>query len=347
VSLRTRFAQACTILVVALVSCRAWADKVALLPFISVGNATSARLDEARAATRSAVTSLHHTLPSDAEMLTAQMSAKDGVADSSQEYRAAGRASSSDWTVVGHVEERGASYRLELEVCQVASGRIESVAREVDQAKAPAQIGEMLSLLLRPEGIGTTDIPWEHAAPPTPPVPPPTPPKPPTPAGPPPPPPPPAVRHVYAEGHPIGIGLGAVVLDALHRPSNAVGSGVAALGELVVGYAIDSVPGLEVRGNFAGAILGPGSITADAGARYALPLAPTARLFVGPEISLGGFFTTGADKSPRFLLHNAIFLSLGIGQQVQFEAAGDFEAAFGGAGSLLLGGGTLRGVVRF
>src|SRR5215472_10875753 len=136
-------------------SAQAWADKVAVLPFLSVGNATSAQLDAAGVATRTAAVQLGHKLPTDAEMLTAKMATKDGVADTSQEYRAAGRASSSDWTVVGLVEQHGASYRLELEACQVDSGRVESVAREVDTSRAAGQIGEMLAVLLRPEGIGS------------------------------------------------------------------------------------------------------------------------------------------------------------------------------------------------
>ena len=127
----------------------ALADKVAVLPFISVGNATSAELAEARAAARAAVVALADTLPTDSEMLTAEMSAKDGLADTSDEYRAAGRASSSDWTVLGHVEQHGSTYHLEVDACQVASGRVESLAREIDPAQAAPQIKEMLAILRR------------------------------------------------------------------------------------------------------------------------------------------------------------------------------------------------------
>ena len=62
----------------------ALADKVAVLPFQAVSGATSADLDASRAATRTAVTALAHKLPTDAEMLTAQMSSKDGVADTGE-----------------------------------------------------------------------------------------------------------------------------------------------------------------------------------------------------------------------------------------------------------------------
>jgi hypothetical protein len=332
-----------------LIAAPAFADKVAVLPFQSVGGATSAQLEEARAATRSAVAALGHKAANDSELLTAVMSAKDGVPDTSQEYRAAGHASTSDWTVAGRVEQHGASYRLELEVCQVDSGRLESLAREIDPAQAPKQVGEMLALLVRPEGIGNADIPWEHAPLPGPP----TPPKPATPAPaptPPPspqPPPPPALRHAYAEGHPFVVGAGVAVLLALQRPSNAVGSSTAGIVVGNVGYALDSIPGLEFRGNVGGAFAGPGSFTAEAGARYAVPLLPTLRLFFGPEVTIGGFFTLGAEKTARFLLHPSAFLSWGLGERVQLEVAGDLPYAAGGSSSLLLGGGTARVAVRF
>jgi hypothetical protein len=107
----------------------ALADKVVVLPFQSISAATSVELDAARAATRNAVTALSHTLPTDAEMLTAQMSSKDGVVDSGQEYVAAGHASTSAWTVAGHIDAHGPTYHLELEVCQVERSRPRSPRR--------------------------------------------------------------------------------------------------------------------------------------------------------------------------------------------------------------------------
>jgi hypothetical protein len=344
-TLRLRLLQVALVATLFLFGGTALADKVAVLPFQSVGGATSVQLDGARAATGAAVVALAHKLPTDSEMLTAVMSAKDGVPDTSQEYRAAGRASSSDWTVAGRMEQHETSYRLELEVCQVDSGRVESLAREIDPAQAQKQIGEMLVLLLRPGGIGNSDIPWEHGQPRV--TPPAKPSAPPPPAVPPPPPPPPATRHVYAEGHPFGIGVGGAVLGALHRAPNAVGSSLAGIVEANVGYALQGVPGLELRGTVGGAVAGPESVSVDAGARYAIPLVPTQRLFFGPEVALGGFFTVGAEKTSRFLLHPSAFVSWGLGERVQIEVAGDLEYAAGGSASLLLAGGTLRCAVRF
>jgi hypothetical protein len=331
----------------------ALADKVAVLPFLGASGATSVDLDAARNATRGAVTGLSHTLPSDAEMLTAQMSSTDGVADTGQEYRAAGRASTSDWTVVGHVEARGATYHLELEVCQVQSGRIESLAREITPAQANAQIGEMLVLLLRPEGLANATIPWERAASTAPPgvspvpapkdTPPHPSPEPPPPQGPPP---PPAVRHVYAENHPFAIGVFMSVLSAFSRPADATGSPTAALIGATAAYAFQGAPGLELRADVDAAGAGPRSFTVDAGARYAIPIVPSVRLFAGPEATLGGFFASGADKTPRALLQGAAFVALGLGERVQLEVVGNLAYA-AGSPPLALGGGTVRALVRF
>ena len=330
-----------------LLASSAFADKVAVLPFLSGSGVTSADLDAARAATRAATTSLSHRLPSDAEMLTAQMSSTDGVADTGPEYRAAGRASTSDWTVAGHVEGHGATYRLELDVCQVESGRIETLAREVTPADAATQIREMLALLLRPEGLANAPIPWERASPAAP-APPPiakeaAPPPPPPPPGPPA---PPAVRHAYAEEHPLALGAFTSVLSAFSRPSNATGSPTAALLGVSAGYALHGVPGLELRADFDGAVAGPRSYTVDGGVRYAIPIAPSIRLFAGPEATVGGFFAAGADKTPRALVQAAAFVALGLGERVQLEVAGDLAYA-AGSPSLALGGGTFRALLRF
>jgi hypothetical protein len=324
----------------------ALADKVAVLPFLSASAATSVDLDNARAATRAAAGALSHHLPSDGEMLTAQMSSKDGVADTGEEYRAAGRASTSDWTVAGHVEGHGSTYRLELDVCQVASGRIESLAREIAPAQASAQIGEMLALLLRPEGLANAAIPWERGGSTLPPTPSPAPAPPPVAPAPPAPPAPPPVRHAYAEDRPFAIGLFTSALGAFSRPSNATGSSLAGLVGVTGAYALAQVPGLELRADFDVAVAGPGSVTFDAGARYAFPLLPAVRLFVGPQATLGAFVASGADKTARALLQGGGFVALGIGDRVQVEVDGDLAYA-AGTPSLGLGGGSLRGLVRF
>jgi hypothetical protein len=326
----------------------AFADKILVLPFQSVGSATSTQLDQVRTATRKAVSDLSHTAPTEAEVLTAHVAVKDGVADTSEEYRAAGRASSSDWTVGGRVEEHGATYRLELEACQVETGRVESLAREIDPPQSTGQIREMLAILVRPQGIANADIPWERGGPTPPPPPPeqPHPPPPEIPKPPPAPPPPPAVRHGYAENQPWALGFDGGAMGAVHRPSNAVGSSASGMLGGTVAYALGSIPGLELRADGSGTIAGPKSLSLDGGARWAIPVAPTVRLFAGPEAELGTFVTFAGDKTARFLVQGAVFAALGVGEHVQIEVAGDIDYAAGSA-PLVLGGGAARALVRF
>jgi hypothetical protein len=344
-----RFLHGALLGAILLVTTPAFADKVLVLPFQSVGNATSTDLDQARAATRAAVADLSHKSPTEAEIVTAQVAVKDGVADTSEEYRAAGRASSSDWTVGGHVEVHGATYRLELEACQVETGRVESLAREIDPAQSAKQIREMLAILVRPQGIANAEIPWERgglpSAPPKAllPVPPPLPKPPPAPPAPPP---PPAVRHSYAESQPWALGLDAGIMAAIRRPSNAIGSSTEGTLGGTFAYALAPVPGLEFRADLSGTIFGPKSLSAEAGARWAIPIVPSLRLFAGPEAELGTFVTFAGDKTARFLALGTAFVALGVGENVQFEVAGNIDFAAGSA-PLVLGGGTARALVRF
>jgi hypothetical protein len=325
----------------------AFADRVAVLPFESVGNATSVDLEKARAATRAAVLDRKHIAPTDSQMLTAEMAFKGEHGGGAKAFQAAGRASTSDWVARGLVETHGATYHLELEVCQVETGRKESLAREIDASKEVAQISEMLALLVRPEGIANADIPWERASNVTPVAKPKPgdvvvkPPEPPPPVGPPP------VRHVYAEGHPILVGLDLSVLSAVKRPSIAQGPGTALQLGGAFGYALLKIPGLELRGNLLGAIAGPSSLTIDAGARYMLPIVPTRRIFLGPELGLGTFITLGAEKTARFLARGSAVASMGLGERWQIEIVGDLDYAAGGSGALVLLGGTARGAFRF
>ncbi|HWL87345.1 MAG TPA: hypothetical protein VNO21_16185, partial [Polyangiaceae bacterium] len=270
-------------------------------------------------------------------------------------FRAAGRASSSAWSVSARVEPHGDRYRLELEVCQVKSGRVESLAREIDSSKAAAQIGEMLSLLLRPDGLGNADIPWEHEMPALPPA---TPaPSPQAPALPPPPPPQPAAqsqppapsapRRAYGEGRPLSVGAALNVLGAFVRPEHAQGTATSLFVSGAIGYALDAVPGLELRADFGGAVAGPRALLLEGGARYARVLEPRLRIYAGPEVEVGGFFTLDADTTPRFFARGSAFGGIGVTDRVAIELTADLAVAPGGAGTLVFGGGGARGVVRF
>lgn len=327
-----------------LLAAPAFADKVAVLKFTGDVNSTAPAHD----ATQRAVTAKGDTLPTSSEMVTAEVAVKDTVPDNSEEYLAAGRASTSQWTLAGRVSPSEGGYHLEIYACQVSSGRVESLSRDIDATQADAQIGEMLALLLRPEGVAGADIPWERGSKPKPKPPPPAPPPtPPPPPAPPPPPPKPAVSHKYAENAPFAAGLFGQGLIAVARPARAEGPrGSFELGASA-GYALDAVPGLEFRADGAFAAAGPGAAYVDGGARYAFMLVPTARIFAGPEATLGGFFTFGGDKSARFLLRGSLVAGIGIGDHVQIEGFGDAAGAAGGSGTLVFLGGGVRALVRF
>lgn len=343
----------------------ALADKVAVLPFRSPKNVPRPELEQARGWTKDALKLKGHTLASDGEVANAELAVKDGIPDTSQEFRAAGQAASSPWTIAAQVEridyppsklpdgteEDGwTTYRIELEACEVQSGRVESLAREVVPDTAPEELAEMIAFLVRPGGIGPNAVfPWQGMGPRKPkakpkPAPPPPPPPPPKPVEPPPPPPP---KHVYAENRPFALGGSIGVTNALSRPETARGPSWAMPIGLVFGYAIADVPGLEVRGIFTSQVVGPKALEISAGGRYAIPVLPQYRVFVGPEVLLGTHVAIGAEKTARFLAHGAAFAAIGIGEQLQLEIAGDLGAAFGGSGTLVLGGGTARVLVRF
>ena len=351
-----------TALLVLCAATPAFADKVAVLPFNAPKLLSKPEVDQARKWTREATISRGHTPPNDGEMLSAEMAVKDGTPDTSQEYLAAGRASGSQWTVTGRIDRHDAppaklpdgteeegytTYGLELEVCQVETGRVESLAREIDPDEAPAQIAEMLGLLLRPEGIKKDPLPWAGAAPHK---------RKPKPKGPPPPPPPlppppepvkPLVRHAYAENHPAALGLSIGFSNALSRPDAARGPSNAMPVGAVFAYALEQVPGVELRGVFTTQVVGPKALEISAGGRYAIPVLPQYRIFIGPELLVGAHVAIGADKTARFLGHGSAFVVWGIGEQFQLELAGDLATAFGGTGTLVLGGGTVRALFRF
>lgn len=334
-----------------MVSPLALADRVTVLPLGGSG-ATKQELDVMKEHVREAAQDKGHKLPTASEQITAEMAVKDGVADTREELTAAGRASSADWTVGGRVESRGHFVRVEIEACQVSTGRVESMARNIEPTQERRKLGEMLGLLLRPEGIANAAIPWLNEAPPeppkeAPPALPPAPPAAPAPKEPLPPKEPPGPPRVYAQNKPFAVGLGAGALAAIGRPEKASGNAttLALLGSF--GYALDAVPGLELRGEVGGGVVAPRSVFFSAGARYAWMALPRAGLYLGPEVGLGGFFPVGGDKTGRFLLRGSPMVGLALADAFSVEAFGDVMLAPGGTGALVLVGGGARAVVRF
>src|SRR5882724_3820199 len=87
--LKPPFAGAFALIASTFLAASAFADKVAVLPFLGT-NATKQQLEDARMATRGAVMQRAHSLPSDSEMTTAMVAVADGTPDTILEYRAAG-----------------------------------------------------------------------------------------------------------------------------------------------------------------------------------------------------------------------------------------------------------------
>ncbi len=325
------------------------ADRVTVLPLAGAG-VTKAELDEIARRVREATRDAGHTMATDAEQAAAEAVVRDGIADTRDEHTAAGRASKADWTVGGRVESRGHYRRIELEVCQVSSGRVESLARNIPINDERKKTNEMLVLLLRKEGITNAVVPWQNEVPPPPVelVPPPEPVAPPQqPKAVPPAATPPGPPAKYAEGRPFAIGAGLGALTAASRPPNASGNAttLALLGSF--GYALEAVPGLEFRGELGAGLVAPRSVFFGAGARYAWMALPRARLYLGPEAQIGGFFPVGGDREGRFLLRGAPFVGLAIAPIISAEVFGDVAFAPGGTGALLLLGGGARVLVRF
>jgi hypothetical protein len=343
----------------------AWADRVVVLPFTSADSVARPELDEARGWTREAVSKRGHMPANDTELAAAESTVKDGVADTSQEYVAAGKAARAEWTVTGHVtridhapgrlpdgtEDEGyTTYRIELEACQVASGRVESVSREVIADDAPGDIAEMLGLLVRPEGIGNAAVPWAQVPPRRKPHP--------KPVSAPPPAevkrsvhmdePSPNITARYGQNHPIALGLSTGVSTALVRPDMALGPSEAMSLGGAIGYALPNVMrGLELRGNLTSQVLGPRAVEVSAGARWLLaPLSNVDWVFVGPEVLVGAHVALGGNPTTRFLLHGAGVVAFAVTDAFQIDIAADLSAALG-SDTLVLAGGTARLVLRF
>jgi hypothetical protein len=337
---------------VALASTRALAaDRVAVLRFYpSGGGATNAQLDAARAATREAVGLLHDVPPSDAELAAAEASVQDGTPDTSAEYRIAGQIAGTQWTVAGHIDAHGWTYRLELEACQVATGRVESLVREIDARQAAPQIAEMLTLLLRQPGVGDAIPPWDQG-----PAPPPaaavvtttrpalitTPP----PAASPP------VREPeneeYGMAHPFAVGVGGEAVDAFQRSSLARGASTAGFFTLTALYAVQRVPGLELVTDVAAGSSVPSSLRVDTGARYLGVLSRSAHLYAGLEGAFGVFIDLGGDEDVRYLLRGALPVIWAFSNSAQIEVYPTVAYAMGGTAPIGLAGGGARLVIRF
>jgi hypothetical protein len=341
-----RFAAATSLAAAMLVPSLALAaDRVAVLRFD--GKAADREIEAARAAARDAVGLVHDELPSAAELAAGEARVTDGSPDTTREYRAAGAASGATWTIAGHVESHGWTYRLELEACQVSTGRVESLAREIDARQSAPQIAEMLVLLLRPEGVGNAPPPWEatrgsvparREAPPA---------TPPSPATTPAPAPAPEMPHPSSDsGRSFGAGLGVEVLGVFARTSAAKSESVSGTATVLLAAAVAAVPGFALIADASAGLVGQTSSGVDLGARYVLPVGSSGHLRVGPEVAFGAYFFSG-DRDVRLLSRGAIVFAASASAAVDIEVYPETALAAGGTGSLWFAGGGARAVLRF
>lgn len=354
--MRSRWIAPALAAAVLLVAPSAFADRVALLP--SRGGANPDARTALDAALARGLTALGHTvIPANA----AASGVADGVADTPEEYRQIGVAAKADWVLVGHVEPAVTTTRVELTAALMQLGRIESVAREVEAAKADAQVQEMLAALVRPEGVSAGELPWEKSLP-RPPAPVPVAPPPP-PALPPPPvsPPEPVIVHpVYSGGNHVFFGPVLGVSAPAARPSAASGSGASLTGALRGGYAIGD-SGFEPFVEFGGNLVGPQALWISGGARMMWSPTASAPFFLGPEVIVGAFVrlpgadvkdkdgtTYGASSEAHPVLGAAVDLAYAVSRSFQLEAQlGNLRWVPASGGSILLAGATLGGSLRF
>lgn len=357
----------------------AWADKIALLP--SRGGPDPAARAALDADLARGLAALGHTVINASPAATG---VADGVADTAEEYRAVGAATRADWVLVGTVEPAVTSERVELVACLVSAGRVESVAREVHAESAAPEVKEMLAVLVRPEGVGIGELPWERArsgkpaeAPKPPPAAPPPPAPPPVPTAPP-------IEGRVALTYPTGAtevwpaysggqrGFVGALIGAsapVARPGAATGSGASFVGGLRAGYAVGD-SGIEPFVDLGGNLFGPRALWIDAGARWmwsptvkrgADGLRRGAPFFLGPEVTAGVLVQLGASSpvgkggtsytstaEAHFALGASLDLVYALSPGFQLEASlGNLRWVPTGEGSILLLGATLGGALRF
>ncbi|WP_437832220.1 hypothetical protein [Sorangium sp. So ce1153] len=358
----------------------ALADRVAMLP--ARGGTDAAARGAAEADIARALAALGHTQAPGSAVAAALKGVADGVADTADEYRAVSAQTGAEWVLTGTVEPAVTTTRVELTAYLASTGRVESVAREVDRDQSSRQTQEMLDVLLRPEGVGVGALPWERPvrAPPAS-APPPsaggTVVLPPVPAAPEAPPAkevmmayplgPERVWPAYSGGRRLAVSasLGAAVAAA--RLPGASGSAASLVGAARVAYALGD-RGFELFAGGGGNLVGPFAAWLEGGARLLLTpsLAPqdgawrAFPLHVGPALHLGAFFRSGAgvvgpggatyrgDLEVRPVIGASLDVVLALSSSVQLEAQlGNLRWVPAGDGSLLLLGATLGAGARF
>jgi hypothetical protein len=357
----------------------ALADRVAVLP--ARGGTDDGARNAAQAEILSSLLALGHTPVPDDQVGAALRGIADGTTDTADEYKAVAATTGADWVVVATVEPAVATTRIEVAAYLASNGRIESVAREIERGQSPRQTREVLAVLVRPEGVGVGELPWERNA-----VPAVARPQAPAQVAGAPPPAAPAAppianlvvmdypfeRHdvwpAYSAGHRLAVSALTGFAVAVARPDGAIGSGASMVLGARLAYALGD-RGIELFADAGGNLVGPPGGWLGAGAR--LMLTPWMKqvgnrmsalsIHMGPELTLGAFFrggssavavAGGATYKSALETHAALGAALdvvfGVSPTFQVEAQlGNLRWIPGSEGSLVLLGATLGAGLRF
>lgn len=343
ISLRRRARRvACVVAALAtFVSAEALADKVATLH--ARGAAPLGERTTLRNASDGGARSLGHETIGENDILQGEGAAGDKIG-TSEGLVAIGKVTGADWVVEPYVQSSDTGTRVELKVCQVGTGRVETLARDLDPKVDPlVQMREMLALLLRPQGVGDDPLPWDQKKPKAAPPPEVLPKDKPKPTGPAAPSAPPTAWG--AEGR-LSLGAAGGVGALLARPDNAVGSKALYFWALHADIALPEKPWLEIVARFGG-LHGPGgALGADFGARAFVRGVGTPSLALGAGATVGvfGAFASGIVRPTLALEPTA---SYALSRNVQAEVIVPLRLAPGEAGALFWTGAQVALLARF
>lgn len=312
------------------------ADRVASLHVHGGSDADRAALDKALHA---ALTALGHTTPTDAEILQGE-GAAGAFENQSTGLVAIGKTTSSEWVVTVTIVST-APKRVEAKACQVSSGRVESLARDLDpKGDLATQLREMLALMLRPQGVGDDPLPWESAsakaaasssssAPESAS----------TPSSP--------SEPRFGATHPFALGVSAGAFDLAARGEGAQGTRSVGAVSVFASYALlANAPIVDVFLRV-GSLFGPaGALGAEAGGRILARVSPS--IAIGGALSAGLFAETSGNETKRALFGVAPVLAIAISPRFQLDFdLGSLRVAPGSGGAFVFVGGEANAVIRF
>jgi hypothetical protein len=328
------------------------ADRVAPLHAHGGTDADRAAVDKAL---RAALAALGHTSPTDAEVLQGE-GAAGSYENQSTGLVAIGKTTGSEWVVdvttiaTPTSAPPGATpKRIEVKACQVSTGRVETLARDVDTKKdLAAQLREMLALMLRPQGVGDDPLPWETpgaassasaststsassapsagadagavAAPPEP---------------------------RFGATHPLFFGVSGAAYDFAGRPDNVEGKrGIGSI-SAIGGYTVyTDGPIVDVFGRV-GSFFGPGpALRLEAGGRALARV--TTGVAIGGGATAGVFAETAGTKSTRALFGLDAVVAFALSPRFQIDLSiASLRLAPGTGGALVFLGAELTAAARF